>query len=103
MGERQWTVGDEVSGFVLSEVSPLEEYKATGYLFRHIATGMEVYQVVNDDRERFFSYIFRTLPNNDAGIAHILAVLKYMMQGSHIYLSTAVLQAQKNTPFVTLS
>ena len=72
MSERQWAVGDEVSGFVLSEVSPLEEYKATGYLFRHIATGMEVYQVVNDDRERFFSYIFRTLPNNDAGIAHIL-------------------------------
>ena len=72
MTERQWAVGDEVSGFVLSEVSPLEEYKATGYLFSHIATGMEVYQVVNDDKELFFSYVFRTLPNNDAGIAHIL-------------------------------
>ncbi|HKL60356.1 MAG TPA: insulinase family protein, partial [Sphaerochaeta sp.] len=72
MSERQWAVGDEVSGFVLSEVSPLEEYKATGYLFRHIATQMEVYQVVNDDKELFFSYVFRTLPNNDAGIAHIL-------------------------------
>ena len=72
MSERQWAVGDEVSGFVLSEVSPLEEYKATGYLFRHVATEMEVYQVVNDDKELFFSYIFRTLPNNDAGIAHIL-------------------------------
>lgn len=72
MSEREWAVGDEVSGFVLAEVSSLEEYKATGYLFRHIATGMEVYQVVNDDRELFFSYVFRTLPNNDAGIAHIL-------------------------------
>lgn len=72
MSERQWAVGDEVSGFVLSEVSVLAEYKATGYLFRHIATGMEVYQVVNDDRELFFSYVFRTLPNNDAGVAHIL-------------------------------
>ncbi|HKL57065.1 MAG TPA: insulinase family protein, partial [Sphaerochaeta sp.] len=72
MSERAWAVGDEVSGFVLSEISPLEEYKATGYLFRHIATGMEVYQVVNDDKELFFSYVFRTLPNNDAGIAHIL-------------------------------
>ncbi len=72
MSERQWAVGDEVSGFVLSEVSPLEEYKATGYLFRHIATQMEVYQVINDDKELFFSYVFRTLPSNDAGIAHIL-------------------------------
>ena len=72
MSERQWAVGDEVAGFVLSEVSSLQEYKATGYLFRHIATEMEVYQVVNDDKELFFSYVFRTLPNNDAGIAHIL-------------------------------
>ncbi len=72
MSERQWAVGDEVSGFVLSEVSPLEEYRATGYLFRHIATQMEVYQVINDDKELFFSYVFRTLPSNDAGIAHIL-------------------------------
>ncbi|MBI9093901.1 MAG: insulinase family protein [Sphaerochaeta sp.] len=72
MSERQWAVGDEVSGFVLSEVSLLQEYKATGYLFRHIATQMEVYQVVNDDKELFFSYVFRTLPNNDAGVAHIL-------------------------------
>ena len=72
MSEREWAVGDEFSGFVLTEVSPLEEYKATGYLFRHIATEMEVYQVVNDDKELFFSYVFRTLPNNDAGIAHIL-------------------------------
>ncbi len=72
MSGREWTVGDEVSGFVLSEVSSLGEYKATGYLFRHITTGMEVYQVVNDDKELFFSYVFRTLPNNDAGIAHIL-------------------------------
>ncbi len=72
MSEREWSVGDEVSGFTLAEVSPLAEYKATGYLFRHIATDMEVYQVVNDDRELFFSYVFRTLPNNDAGIAHIL-------------------------------
>ncbi|MDY0287384.1 MAG: insulinase family protein [Sphaerochaeta sp.] len=72
MSGREWAVGDEVSGFILSEVSYLGEYKATGYLFRHITTGMEVYQVVNNDKELFFSYVFRTLPNNDAGIAHIL-------------------------------
>ncbi|MDT4761204.1 insulinase family protein [Sphaerochaeta sp. PS] len=72
MSERQWAVGDEVSGFALVEVSSLEDYRATGYLFRHIATGMEVYQMVNDDSELFFGYVFRTLPNNDCGIAHIL-------------------------------
>lgn len=72
MDERTWAVGDECNGFQLVEITPLEDYKAYGYLFRHIATNMEVYQMVNDDTELFFSYVFRTLPNNDCGIPHIL-------------------------------
>jgi Zn-dependent M16 (insulinase) family peptidase len=72
MGATQWSLGNVVSGFELVEITPLEDYKATGYLFRHIATGMEVYQVVNDDTELFFGYVFRTTPSNDYGIAHIL-------------------------------
>lgn len=72
MNERQWSIGDEFAGFRLVECSHLPEYKGTGYLFRHIETGMEVYQLVNDDNELFFSYVFKTLPNNDCGIAHIL-------------------------------
>jgi len=72
MSERQWALGDEVSGFQLVEISTLPEYKGVGYLFRHIETGMEVFQVVNEDSELFFSYVFKTLPGNDCGIAHIL-------------------------------
>ncbi|WP_320129558.1 insulinase family protein [uncultured Sphaerochaeta sp.] len=72
MVEKRLSVGSEISGFKLLEVTPLEDYKATGYLFRHIATGMEVYQVVNDDSELFFGYVFKTTPSNDYGIAHIL-------------------------------
>ncbi len=72
MSERQWAVGDELSGFRLVEIQALPDYKGEGYLFRHIETNMEVFQIVNDDSELFFSYVFRTLPNNDCGIAHIL-------------------------------
>ncbi|AEV30255.1 putative Zn-dependent peptidase, insulinase [Sphaerochaeta pleomorpha str. Grapes] len=72
MGATQWSLGSIVSGFELVEITTLEDYKATGYLFRHIATKMEVYQVVNDDTELFFGYVFRTTPSNDYGIAHIL-------------------------------
>ena len=72
MSERQWALGDELSGFQLVEISTLPEYKGVGYLFRHIETNMEVFQVVNDDSELFFSYVFKTLPSNDCGIAHIL-------------------------------
>ncbi|MDC7230006.1 MAG: insulinase family protein [Sphaerochaetaceae bacterium] len=72
MIQRQWALGDELAGFQLVEITQLDEYEGTGYLFRHIETNMEVFQLINSDRERFFSYVFRTLPNNDCGIAHIL-------------------------------
>ncbi len=72
MSEHRWAVGKEYSGFELLQITPLAEYKGIGYLFRHIETNMEVFQLINDDSERFFSYVFRTLPNNDCGIAHIL-------------------------------
>ena len=72
MVERQLAVGDELNGFIIEEITPLAEYQGTGYLFRHIETKMEVYQVVNEDPECFFGYLFRTLPSNDSGVAHII-------------------------------
>lgn len=72
MQTQQWTTGDEIAGFKLLSITPLEEYRGTGYHFIHIETNMEVFQLVNDDIERFFSYVFKTLPANDSGVAHIL-------------------------------
>lgn len=72
MQERQWAVGDQIAGFRIIAIENLDEYHGVGYTFNHIETGMEVFQLVNDDRERFFSYIFKTLPSNDSGVAHIL-------------------------------
>lgn len=64
--------GDSLSGFVLISIDELPDYNGKGYLFRHELTGMEVYQVVNDDTELFFAYTFRTPPYNDNGVAHII-------------------------------
>ncbi len=72
METHRWKVDDEIAGFRILSVEALAEYQGTGYHFKHIETGMEVFQLVNDDRERFFSYLFKTLPNNDCGVAHIL-------------------------------
>ena len=72
MQEHQWAEGDQIAGFKITAIEHLEEYQGVGYTFSHIETGMEVFQLVNDDRERFFSYIFKTLPSNDSGVAHIL-------------------------------
>lgn len=66
------TRGDVLAGFILVSIDDLPDYNGTGYLFRHELTGMEVYQVVNDDTELFFAYAFRTPPYNDNGVAHII-------------------------------
>ncbi|MGE4453141.1 MAG: insulinase family protein [Sphaerochaeta sp.] len=92
MMQRQMALGDELAGFKLVEMTELDEYEGTGYLFRHIETNMEVFQLINSDRERFFSYVFRTLPNNDCGIAHILE--HSVLAGSQRY--------QVRDPFMTL-
>ncbi len=70
--EQALQVGDAISGFTLVSIEPLEDYHGTGYLFRHDLTGMEVFQVVNDDPELFFAFAFRTPPSSDNGVAHIL-------------------------------
>lgn len=72
MSNQRLIAGDEINGFTLVEINNLSEYSGKGYLFKHIATGMEVYHVENDDKELFFSYIFNTIPSNNTGVAHII-------------------------------
>ncbi|MFA7017699.1 MAG: insulinase family protein [Sphaerochaetaceae bacterium] len=64
--------GDELHGFILEAVDVLDDYHGYGYFFRHRITGMEVYHVANNDIENFFSFIFKTPPNNDCGTPHII-------------------------------
>lgn len=72
MPNQNLSIGDELNGFSLVEINKLAEYSGTGYLFKHIATGLEVYHVANDDKELFFSYVFNTIPSNNSGVAHII-------------------------------
>ncbi len=58
--------------FELLASHQLPEYRSTGLLLRHRATGCEVYHVVNDDIENLFSFAFKTLPPDSSGVAHIL-------------------------------
>lgn len=72
MVNHKMNVGDEFFGFRLEEIHSLEEYSGNGYLLKHLATGMEVYYVANDDKELFFSFLFNTMPSNNSGVAHII-------------------------------
>ncbi|MFP4703308.1 MAG: insulinase family protein [Spirochaetaceae bacterium] len=59
-------------GFTETARTPLPEYRAEGRLYRHDATGCEVYHVHNDDRENLFAFVFKTPPADSTGVAHIL-------------------------------
>ncbi len=68
----QQTPGDEYFGFILESVDVLDDYHGYGYLYRHRITGMSVYHIANDDKENFFSFMFKTPPQDDCGTAHII-------------------------------
>ena len=59
-------------GFELTGEYCLKDYSARGFLYRHTRTGMQVFHVISDDSEYFFSYSFKTLPYDSSGVFHIL-------------------------------
>ena len=66
------TVGQKLHGFEILAVRELSELKATGIFARHLATGLELYHILNDDEENLFAYAFMTPPEDSTGVAHIL-------------------------------
>ena len=60
------------SGFRLTKKEEIAEIKSLGLFFEHDVTGAELLVLENDDDNKVFSATFRTPPENDTGIAHIL-------------------------------
>ncbi|KKK57757.1 hypothetical protein LCGC14_3051280, partial [marine sediment metagenome] len=64
--------GKVYSGFEALSVQELSEYESTAFHFTHISTGLELFHLHNNDRENLFAFVFRTPPDDDTGVAHIL-------------------------------
>lgn len=64
--------GDILSGFKVIHVRDIPEYRSIGVLCEHEKTGCRAYQLVNDDRENLFSFIFKTPPEDSKGTSHIM-------------------------------
>ena len=64
--------GVSVSGFNVIRNDEIKDYKARGILLEHERTGFQVYAVLSDDKERFFSYSVYTPPESGKGISHII-------------------------------
>lgn len=61
-----------VYGVEIISKNPLPEFNAVGIYARHKKTGLELYHILNDDKENLFSYNFITPVNKSNGIAHII-------------------------------
>ena len=60
------------SGFKLIKKEFIRELNSQSLFFRHEGNGAEVLVLENDDDNKVFSVAFRTPPENDRGVAHIL-------------------------------
>jgi presequence protease len=61
-----------IEAFELVRETELGELRSRGRFFRHRATGMEIFHLLNEDPENLFSFAFRTPPVDSTGVAHIL-------------------------------
>ena len=59
-------------GFKLIHKEEISELNSLALRFEHEATGAELIILENDDDNKVFSITFRTPPENDRGVAHIL-------------------------------
>ncbi|MBW1678963.1 MAG: insulinase family protein [Deltaproteobacteria bacterium] len=64
--------GEAFFGFQVQSVKSLPEYRATGIRLIHLATSAEVYHLHNEDKENLFSFNFRTPPEDNTGVPHII-------------------------------
>lgn len=69
-GELQ--TGQVYHGFKLVERRQVKEISATAYLFEHVKSGARLLKLASDDDNKTFSISFKTLPQNDTGVPHIL-------------------------------
>lgn len=95
-------MGDVYSGFKLIEEKEIKEINSIGRLFYHNKSGARLFHLQNDDNNKVFSISFRTPPEDDTGLPHILehAVLcgsrKFSLKDPFIELAKGSLNTYLN-------
>ncbi len=64
--------GDIIHGFKLKQQSVVDEINATVNIFEHEKSGARLFNLQNDDDNKLFSITFKTPPDDDTGLPHIL-------------------------------
>lgn len=68
----KFKIGDIYSGFKLEDEVNIDGIKSVGKVFTHVKSGAKLVNIENDDDNKVFSISFKTLPQNNKGIPHIL-------------------------------
>jgi len=68
----KFKIGDIYYGFKLEDERKIDEVKSIGRVFTHVKSGARLISLENDDDNKVFSISFKTLPQNNKGIPHIL-------------------------------
>ena len=67
-----YQAGDRVCGFEVTAVTPVPEVKGTLVRMTYPKNGADLLWLDRDDDNMTFSIAFRTIPQDDTGVAHIL-------------------------------
>ena len=65
-------ISKSYKGFDLINVQDVPDCSSKGIYLRHRKTGLEVYHLLNDDKENLFAFAFRTPNKKSNGAAHIV-------------------------------
>ncbi len=65
-------LNEKIHGFVFGEKKRVEEIKADIYIGTHEKSGARIMYVDAKDENKVFSISFKTVPENDTGVMHIL-------------------------------
>lgn len=63
---------EQIHGFIVTGIEPLEELKGELYRLTHDKTGLELIWLKREEENKTFGIAFETLPWNDTGVFHIL-------------------------------
>ena len=63
---------EDIPAYSIEAVENINELNAVGYLLKHKKTDANIVILSNDDDNKVFNIAFRTPPENDTGLPHIL-------------------------------
>ncbi len=72
-----------IHGFIVEEVREIQEIQGTLYQLRHEKTNAQLAWLKRDDNNKTFTITFKTIPENDTGVFHILE--HSVLNGSDLY------------------